>query len=92
MLDAHGTGWNQQRVGGSAVAASLGCSTWHFAACTGKQRRRRSDVPSAWLVIEARDEGEVHAVPQSLPLLAEEMLEVTKVIPLRPCHGFGPGT
>ena len=50
----------------------------------------RGDVPGACVLIEAPDEAQARAALETLPLLANGMLELSGLVPLEPYRGFAP--
>lgn len=56
-----------------------------------RQVWHRGDVAGACLLIEAECEDAVRRTLATLPLVAEGMLEIVTLVPLKPYAGFGPG-
>lgn len=55
-----------------------------------RQIWRRGDMPGAVLMVEAETEFEVRQKLQTLPMLQNDMLDVTELVPLQPYPAFGP--
>ncbi len=50
----------------------------------------RGDVPGAFMLVEADNEGEVRETLATLPLHKAGMLEIIAVVALKPYRGFSP--
>lgn len=55
-----------------------------------RQIWRRGDMPGAVLMVEAETEFEVRQKLQTLPMLENDMLDVTELVQLQPYPAFGP--